>query len=90
MVLKTKGLGWDHTLSRPDGYIANRAVTWSPQRRRKRGRPQHTMRRTRMAELEERQLTWREIKGTAQNRFMWQAQMDDLNSRTSIRVGNLD
>jgi len=52
---KSLGLDWPHayTLRRPDKYIAKRVIEWNPQRKHKRGRPQHTWRRTRMAELEE-------------------------------------
>ena len=52
---------------RPDGHVVKRALEWNPQGKRKRGRPQHTWRRTRMAELEGKHLTWNEAKGTAQN-----------------------
>ena len=41
-------------------------------------RIQDTWRRTRMAELEERWLTWREAKRAAQNRVRWRALVDDL------------
>jgi len=62
----TKGLGldWPHA-ERPDGCIAKRAIEWNPQGKCKRGRPQHTWRHTRMAELEGRQLRWQEVKRTA-------------------------
>ena len=63
------GLDWPH---------AEETIEWNPQGKRKRGRPQHTWRRTRMAELERRQLTWQEAKRTAQNRVRWQALVDDL------------
>lgn len=49
----TKSLGVnDHTLRRPDGDTAKRAIQWKPQGKHRRGTPQHTLRRTRMAELE--------------------------------------
>jgi len=65
-------------LTTPDGFIAKRVIEWNPQGKCKRGRPQHTCRHTRMAELEERQLTWWEVKQTAQNRVRWQALVDNL------------
>jgi len=65
---------------RPGGDIAKRAIECNPQGKRKRGRPQHTWRRRRMAELPERQLTWQEVKRTAQNRVRWRALVDDLSS----------
>ena len=77
--IRQRAWGWmGHTLRRPDECIAKRAIEWNPQGTRKRGRPQHTWRRTRMAELEERQLTWQEVKCTAQNRVRWRALVDDL------------
>ena len=65
-------------LRRPDGHVAKRALEWNPQGKCKTGRPQHTWRCTRMAELEERHLTWQEIKATVQNRVRWQAPVEDL------------
>ena len=51
-----------HTLRRPDGHVAKTVLEWNPQGKRKRGRPRHTLKGTRMLELEERGLTWREAK----------------------------
>ena len=53
-----------HTLRRPDGYIAKRTIEWKAT-----SEVQHTWSRTRMAELEERQLKWQEAKRTSQNWF---------------------
>ena len=51
--IRRRAWGWiGHTLRRPDGHVVKRALEWNPQGKRKRGRPQHTWRRTRMAELE--------------------------------------
>ena len=66
------------TLRRPDGHVTKRALEWNPQAKRKRGRPPHTWRRTRMSELEERGLTWREAKDTAENRVRWWALVEEL------------
>ena len=66
--IRQRAWGWiGHTLRRPDGHVAKRK--WNPQGKRKRGRPQHTWRRTTMAELERKHLTWNEAKSTAHNRF---------------------
>ena len=71
--------GWiGHTLRRPDGHVVKRALEWNPKGKRKRGRPQHTWRRTRIAELEKKHLTWNETKGTAQNRVRWRILVEDL------------
>jgi len=77
--VKQRTWGWiGHTLRRPDGHVAKRALEWNPQGKRKRWRPRHTWRRTRMSELEERGLTWREAKDTAQNRVRWRVLVQDL------------
>ena len=58
--------GWiGHTLRRPDGLVAKRALECNPQGKRKRGRPRITCRRTKMSKLAERGLTRREAKYTA-------------------------
>ena len=67
-----------HTLRRPDGHVVERALEWNPQGKQKRGRPQHTWRRTRIAELERKHLTWNKVKGTAQNRVRWRILVEDL------------
>ena len=77
--IRQRAWGWiGHTLRRPDGHVVKRALEWNPQGKRKRGRPQHTWRRTRMAELEGKHLMWNEAKGTAQNRVRWRALIEDL------------
>ena len=70
--IRQRAWGWiGHMLRRPDGHVVKRALEWNPQGRQKRGRPQHTWRRTRLTELEGKHLTWNEAKGTAQNRVRW-------------------
>ena len=77
--IRQRAWGWiGYTLRRPDGHVLNRELEWNPQGKRKRGRPQHTWRRTRMAELEGKLLTWNEAKNTAQNRVRWRALVEDL------------
>ena len=77
--IKQRAWGWiGHTLRRPDGHVAKRALEWNPQGKRKRGRPRHTWRRTRTSELEERGFTWREANDTAQNRARWWVLVEDL------------
>jgi len=39
--IRQRAWGWiGHTLRRPDGHLAKRALEWNPQGKRKRGRPQ--------------------------------------------------
>ena len=77
--IRQRAWGWiGHTLRRPDRHVVKRALEWNPQGKRKRGRPQHSWRRTRMAELAVKHVTWNEAKGTAQNRVRWRALVEDL------------
>ena len=77
--IRQRAWGWiGHTLRRPDGHVVKRALEWNPQGKRKRGRPQHTWRRTRMAELAAKNLTWNEAKRTAQNRVRWRTLVEDI------------
>ena len=77
--IRQRAWRWNgHTLRRSDGHVVKRALEWNPQGNRKRGRPQHTWRRTRMAELAAKHLMWNEAKGIAQNRFRWHALAEDL------------
>ena len=77
--IKERTWGWiGHTLRRPDGHVAKTAHECDPQRKRKRGGSRHTLRRTKMLELEERGLTWREAKVTAQNEVRWRALEEDI------------
>ena len=77
--IRQRAWGWiGHTLRKPDGHVVKRALEWNPQGKRKRGRPQHSWRRTRMAELAAKHVTWNEAKGTAQNRVRWRALVEDL------------
>ena len=82
--VRQRAWGWiGHMLRRPDGHVVKRAQEWNPQGKRKRARPQHTWRRTRMAELESKHITWNETKGTVQNRVRWHALVEDLCSTRS-------
>ena len=65
-------------MKRPDGHVVKRALEWNPQEKRKRGRSQHSWRRTRMTELERKNLTWNETKGTTKNRVRRRALVDAL------------
>ena len=77
--IRQRAWGWiGHTLRKPDGHVVKRALEWNPQGKRKRGRPQHSWRRTRMAELAAKHVTWNEAKGTAQNRVRWRVLVEDL------------
>ena len=77
--LKRKAWQWiGHTLRRPEGSIAKAALEWNPQGKRRRGRPMQSWRRTRMAELKEKDVSWAATKKVAQNRTRWKAMVSDL------------
>ena len=78
---KSLGMDWPHVKeTRWTCTVVKRALEWNPQEKRKRGRLQHTWRRTKMAELERKHLLWNEAKGTAQNRARWRILVGDLYS----------
>ena len=54
------------------------ALTWTPQGKRKRGRPHGTWRRSVDAEREEAGKTWNELKWLAQDRDGWRSFVGDL------------
>jgi len=67
--VRQRAWGWiSHMLERLEG-LAKSALGCNPQGKRKGGRPQHTWRCTRIAELEGGQLTWQEVNCTAQKRW---------------------
>ena len=77
--IKKRSWSWiGHTLRREDGSIANVPLEWNPQGKRKRGRPTQSWRRTRMAELRAKNITWTECKKTVMNRARWKALVKDL------------
>ena len=77
--LKSRAWQWfGHALRRPDGSIAKAALEWNPQGKRRRGRPMQSWRRTRIAELKEKDVTWAAAKKAAQSRITLKAMVSDL------------
>ena len=67
--IKKRAWQWiGHTWRKPQNSITREALDWNPQGQRKRGRPSHSWKRTRMKELDNIGKTWGEAKKTAQNR----------------------
>ena len=60
-----------HTLRREKDNIARTALTWTPEGRRRRGRPKITWRRTIEAEAGTMNRSWRELETLAQDRHEW-------------------
>ncbi|XP_056022144.1 uncharacterized protein LOC130055019 [Ostrea edulis] len=54
------------------------ALDWNPQGCRRRGRPTHSWRRTRLKELDNIGTIWREAKQIAQNRVRWRMTVSAL------------
>ena len=68
---KWKWIG--HTLKKPTNSTTRRALEWNPQGGRRKGRPQHSWRRTLEEELKSINSTWSEAKKMAQDRDVWRA-----------------
>ena len=60
-----------HVLRREQDSIPRVALHWTPEGRRKRGRPKTTWRRTVEEEMKYMNLTWGGVQKTAQNRPEW-------------------
>lgn len=60
-----------HVLRKPQGDMTKVALRWTPEGKRKRGRPKTTWRRTIETEMKERGYTWGTIEKKAENREEW-------------------
>jgi hypothetical protein len=60
-----------HTLRREKDNIARTALTWTPEGRRRRGRPKITWRRTIEEEARKINRSWRDLETLAQDRHKW-------------------
>jgi hypothetical protein len=60
-----------HALRREQGNIAKTALRWTPEGRRRRGRPKNTWRRTVEAEAQAANLGWKDLERLAQDRRKW-------------------
>ena len=67
-----------HTLKKPADNVTRRRLRWTPQRKRKRGRPKTTWRRSTEAEAKVAGLTWGQLERKAQDRGGRQTLVDDL------------
>ena len=72
-----------HTLRKPTTNVTRQALEWNPAGKRKRGRPRKTWRRTIEEEMRAKNITWQELKKTAQNRVRWRSVADALCSTRS-------
>jgi len=78
--------GWiGHICRRENGNIARTALHWTPEGKRKRGRPKNTWRRTVEAELKTFQHTWGTIQKLAQDRQEWRTFVAALRANKAQR-----
>ena len=81
---------WDwigHTLRKTNCKVTKQALRWNPQRKRNRGRPRNSWRRTVDDEASKAGYTWWQLERIAQNRPRWQAMVSvDICSTGSERV----
>ena len=69
-----------HTLRKPANNVTRRGLRWTPQGKRKRGRPKITWRRSTETELMVAGLTWGQLERKAQDRRGWRTLVDGLYS----------
>ena len=73
-LLKRKRWSWiGHVLRRENDDLTKTALRWTPEGRRKQGRPKITWRRTVEAEIKEMGKSWGELEKAAQNRDDWRS-----------------
>ena len=60
-----------HVLRMPADALPRVALSWTPQGRRRRGRPKETWRRSMDKELTEKGLTWETARRKASDRVAW-------------------
>ena len=79
IVLTRRRWSWvGHALRRESTSISKVALRWTPEGKRKRGRPKSTWRRTAEAELQALNLTWGQASWLAKDRQEWRRLVDAL------------
>lgn len=72
--IKRKRWRWiGHVMRKESDDITKIALRWTPDGRRKRGRPKETWRRMVEQEMKDMGMTWREIEKKAKDRQLWRA-----------------
>ena len=73
-ILLRRRWGWlGHVLRKPSDDMTKVALKWTPEGKRRRGRPKTTWRRTMESEIKERGFSWGTIERTAKNREEWRS-----------------
>ena len=69
-----------HVLRKEQGDIVRTALHWTPDGKRRRGRPRTTWRRTVEGEMKDMRMTWGSLTKLAQDRSQWRAFVAALNT----------
>ena len=69
-----------HALRNTASSATRQALTWSPQGKRKKGRPRNSWRRDTEAELKQQGTNWSGMTRAAKNRMRWRGVLDGLRS----------
>ena len=73
-------MDWIGHVTRQEASIAKTAMHWTPEGKRKRGRPKITWRRTVEKEIKEMGKTWEGIKFMARDHQMWREHVAALHA----------
>ena len=79
-ILMRRRWRWIGHVTRQEASIAKTAMHWTPEGKRKRGRPKITWRRTVEKEIKEMGKTWEGIKFMAKDRQMWREHVSALHA----------
>ncbi|VDP50217.1 unnamed protein product [Schistosoma margrebowiei] len=71
-----------HTLRKSSNCITRPALTWNPERKRKRGRPKNTLRQIIEADMKRINRNWKELEMIAKDRVGWRMLVSGLWSFT--------
>ena len=75
------GSGWSMSLRRGPDSIIKTALFWTPEGKRKRGRPKITLRRTVEAEMREQKKSWGTLQKLASDRQGWRDLVTALHAK---------
>ena len=85
-ILMRRRWRWIGHVARQEASIAKTAMHWTPEGKRKRGRPKITWRRTVEKEIKEMGKTWEGIKFMARDRQMWREHVAALHACWAYRA----
>ena len=86
-IIKNKRWRWiGHVLRKENDSIVRTALHWTPDGKRKRGRPKMTWRRTVEGEMKDMGQTWGSLSKLAQDRSEWRVFVAALNTTRCNRI----